>query len=52
MNPETRRLIRVNSEDAETMSKYFELFLGNDIGPRKQYIEENGHIYLDDLDLD
>ena len=52
MNPETRRLIRVTMEDADVMNQYFELFLGNEITPRKQYIEENGHLYLDDLDLD
>ena len=51
MCPETRHLIRVTSEDAETMSKYFELFLGSDVSTRKKYIEENGHLYLDDLDL-
>lgn len=52
MNPETRRLIRVNMEDAESMNKFFDLFMGNEITPRKKYIEENGHLYLDDLDLD
>ena len=45
-------LIRVTAEDAQVMNEYFELFLGSEIAPRKQYIEENGHLYLDDLDLD
>lgn len=52
MNPETRRLIRVTAEDAQQMNEYFKLFMGNDITPRRKYIEENGHLYLDDLDLD
>lgn len=52
MNPASRRLIRVTMEDAKVMDEYFNLFMGSDIGPRKKYIEENGHLYLDDLDLD
>ena len=52
MNPENRRLIRVTTEDAKVMSDNFELYLGTNIGMRKKYIEENGHLYLDDLDLD
>lgn len=52
MNPESRRLIRVNIEDAEKMSEAFDLFMGNNVAPRKKYIEENGHLYLDNLDLD
>lgn len=51
MNPEHRRLIRVNAIEAEEMEKSIDLFMGNNIGPRKTYIEENGHLYLDDLDL-
>lgn len=52
MSPETRRLIRVTAEDAQQMNEYFKLFMGSDITPRRKYIEENGHLYLDDLDLD
>lgn len=52
MNPETRRLIRITSEDAEQMAKYYELYLGNNVAARKSYIEENGHLYVDDLDVD
>ena len=52
MDPKTRRLIRVTSEDAEKMLEYFELYLGNNVAARKSYIEENGHLYTDDLDLD
>ena len=52
MDPKTRRLVRVTSEDAQKMQEYFELYLGNNVAARKSYIEENGHLYTDDLDLD
>ena len=51
MNPETRRLIRVTTEEAAIMSETFELLLGDNLAGRKDYIKENGHLYLDDLDL-
>lgn len=52
MNPENRRLIRVTTEDADKMLEYFELYLGTNVGARKEYIEKNGHLYLDNLDID
>ena len=51
MNPENRRLIRIQAEDPVIMKDKFDLFLGNDLERRKEYIKENGHLYLDDLDL-
>lgn len=51
MNPENRRLIRIQAEDPVIMKDKFDLFLGNDLDRRKEYIKENGHLYLDDLDL-
>lgn len=51
MDPETRKLIRVTAEEAEQMAYWFGLFMGSDVGPRKAYIEENGHLYMDDLDV-
>lgn len=51
MNPETRRLVRILPEEAEKMAEYFELFLGNNIETRKQYIQEYGHLYMDNLDI-
>lgn len=52
MNPETRRLIRVTSEEAEKMVEYFELYLGDNIAVRKAFIEQNGHLYMDNIDID
>lgn len=38
MNPETRKLKRINIEEAESASKITSLLMGNDVEPRKQYI--------------
>lgn len=51
MNPENRRLIRIQAEDPVIMKDRFDLFLGNDLERRKEYIKEKGHLYLDNLDL-
>ena len=47
MNPETRRLIQVTMEDVEEMQKYFDLFLGDDLQGRKDYIETHLHEYIE-----
>lgn len=52
MNPENRRLIKLTINDMQQMSNTFELFLGPNIQNRRGYIEENGHKYLEYLDLD
>ena len=52
MNPKTRRLIKIMTEEAEKMATYFEMLLGDDLEARKRQIREKGHLYLDDLDLD
>lgn len=51
MNPETRRLIKVVMEDVERTNYYFDMLLGDNLDERKRHIEENGHLYLDQLDL-
>ncbi len=51
MNPETRRLIRVMSEDAERTSEMFDLLLGDNLAGRKQHISEFGSQYLDLADI-
>ncbi len=51
MNPETRRLIKVMPQDAERTSQMFDLLLGDDLAGRKDFIAENGYIYLDDADI-
>ena len=51
MNPKTRRLIRVSPAEAEATSQMFDLLLGDNLSGRKDFISQNGHLYLDDLDL-
>lgn len=51
MNPATRRLIRVLPEDAEQTSIMFDLLLGDNLQGRKDYIAENGWLYIDEVDV-
>ena len=39
MNPENRVLVQVKIEDFETASEYFELFMGSEVEPRRDYIQ-------------
>ncbi len=41
MNPENRRLLRITIEDAEAASDTFSLFMGDEVEPRRQYIQEH-----------
>ena len=51
MNPDTRRLIKIMPEDAEFTSEMFDLLLGDNLAGRKDYISDNGYLYMDDIDL-
>ncbi len=51
MNPETRRLVKVMPEEAERTSQMFDMLLGDDLAGRKEFIAENGYLYLDDADI-
>ena len=51
MNPETRRLIKIMPEDAEMTSDMFDLLLGDNLAGRKDYISENGYLYMEDIDI-
>ena len=52
MNPETRRLIRVDpiSNPVQT-EEVFDLLLGNNLQGRKDFIAEHGHRYIDLVDV-
>ena len=51
MNPDTRRLIKVQAEDVQKTADTFELLLGDNLQGRKDHIAEFGHLYLDMLDV-
>ena len=41
MNPETRTLIKVTMDDAIKADETFSILMGDEVAPRKQFIEEN-----------
>jgi len=47
MNPATRRLVQVIPTDAAKTHEMFEILLGDNLRGRKEFIEENGHLYID-----
>lgn len=51
MNPETRRLIKVMPQDAQRTAEMFDLLLGDNLQGRKDFIAENGYMYLDEADV-
>ncbi len=51
MNPSTRRLIKISAEDMEECAELFEILLGDDLQGRKDYIAENGSLYIDSVDV-
>ncbi|NTV88814.1 MAG: DNA topoisomerase [Clostridiales bacterium] len=53
MNPETRKLVQVSMEDAEQAKSdmMFDILLGDNLQGRKDFIELNGHRYMDMIDV-
>ena len=41
MNPENRRLLKININDAVSASDTFNLFMGDEVEPRRNYIQEH-----------
>ena len=50
MNPETRTLLQVSIEDAVMADQVFSMLMGDKVGPRKEFIEENA-TYVTNLDI-
>ena len=48
MQPGSRTLIRVNIEDAQLAEKRVSILMGDDVPPRKEWIEENVEFSLED----
>jgi DNA gyrase subunit B len=49
MNPENRRLDRVSPEYAKDVDDVFELLMGNEVAPRRKFIETNAK-YVENID--
>jgi DNA gyrase subunit B len=41
LNPENRRLLRVNIEDAMSADETFSILMGEQVEPRRKFIEDN-----------
>jgi DNA gyrase subunit B len=49
MNPETRTILQVTLESAANADKIFETLMGDDVEPRKEFIEK--HAKYANLDI-
>ncbi|MCQ2457794.1 MAG: DNA topoisomerase (ATP-hydrolyzing) subunit B [Clostridia bacterium] len=50
MNPETRMMMQITPEDAMEADRLFTLLMGDQVEPRKQFIQENSDL-VKDLDV-
>lgn len=51
MHPATRKLIKVTPENIERTAQMFDVLLGDSLQERKEYIAQNGSLYMEMLDL-
>jgi DNA gyrase subunit B len=50
MNPEKRTLLKVDMEDAVQADQIFQMLMGDEVEPRREYIEKNAK-FVSNLDI-
>ena len=50
MNPETRTLLQVTIDDATEADRIFNLLMGDEVEPRREFIQQNAK-YVQNLDI-
>ena len=50
MDPNTRTLLKVTLEDAIEANEVFSMLMGDDVAPRRQFIQTNA-LYVQNLDV-
>ena len=50
MDPSRRTILKVTLEDAVEVDKTFAMLMGDEVGPRREFIETNAHD-VKDLDV-
>lgn len=51
MCPDSRKLIKILPEEAQKTAAVFDLLLGDNLQGRKDFIAQNGSMYLDLADI-
>jgi DNA gyrase subunit B len=51
MDPETRVLKQIHMEDLVLADQVFTMLMGEEVAPRREFIEKNAHLVMDALDI-